>query len=89
MQGWGPDTGTHRAAGSKKFNVSFMVLIPQHLFLSDTEVLVKDFQGNIKCLLNSAINCFSFTSGATSDQHTLRRSGEVGLHPQVLSDRMA
>jgi hypothetical protein len=36
-----------------------MVLMPQHLFLTDTEILVKGFQGNIKCLFNSAINCLA------------------------------
>lgn len=78
MQGRGADTGIHRSAGRKKFNVSLMILMPQHLSLPDTEALVQDFQGNTKCLFNTAINCFSFTSGATSNQHILRFTREAG-----------
>ena len=48
--------------GRKKCNVSFMILMSQHLSLSDTWAFVKDFSGNIKCLFNSAINCLSFTA---------------------------
>ena len=75
------DTGIHTSAGRKKFNVSLMILMPQHLSLSDTEALVKDFQGNTKCLFNAAINCFSFTSGATSNQHILRFTREAEIVP--------
>lgn len=60
-------------------NVSFMILMSQHLFLSDTWAFVKDFSGNIKCLFNSAINCFSFTSGATWNQHMLRFSEDAEI----------
>lgn len=59
LAGMGRRHHRHRAAGRKKFNVSFMVLMPQHLFLSDTKALIKGFQGNIKCLFNSAINCLA------------------------------
>lgn len=56
-------------------------------FPLDTEALVKGFQGNIKCFFNSAIDCFSFTSGATSNQHNVRLNREVGLRLQILPDR--
>lgn len=69
-QGWGADIGSHRAAGSEEFNVSFMVLISQHIFLSDTETLVKNFQGNIKCFFSSAINCISSLLEPLRSAHT-------------------
>lgn len=68
-----------RLLGRKKCNVSFMILMSQHLSLSDTWAFVKDFSGNIKYLFNSAINCFSFTSGATWNQHMLRFSREAEI----------
>lgn len=55
------------------------------IFSSDTEALLKGFQGNIKCLFNSAIDCFSFTSGATWNQHTLRLSREAGTRSSASS----
>lgn len=49
------------------------------IFSSDTEALVKGFRGNIKFWFNSAIDCCSFISGATSNQHMLRLSREAEI----------
>lgn len=78
MQGWGADAGIRRLqAGRHLMSLSRFWCLS--IFSSDTEAAVKGFQGNIKCLFNSAINCFSFTSAATSNQHTLRFSRQAEM----------